>query len=179
MIDVICACLNDYELCSITLAAIEDKFGYDRIMDGKIAIPHELKVIFYVESCDGFARCNGFDSLLCMYCDHPFLEMAYREIGQKNQSEILGSILQAFPKKDRYPDYHLPFIDWPSCEEYLSEHPNFRRWIEEFDERSFEISQEKVEQNLSRYIRIHRKLLEPLLDNFVAQDSFKLVEQRK
>ncbi|MCG8599214.1 MAG: hypothetical protein MI807_03640 [Verrucomicrobiales bacterium] len=178
MIDTICASLNVYELCGTVRGAIEDKFGYDEIIEEEVDIPHELKVIFYVEMCEGFARCNGFDSLLCMYCDHTFLEKAYREIGQDDQSDLLGEVFQSFPKEDSYQGYHLPFVDWPSYEDYTKDRPEFQKKIKAFDNRFFEVAQEKVEQNLSRYIRIHRTQLESILDDLKTQHDFALVEQR-
>lgn len=179
MIDTICATLNDSELCQIVRGAIEDHFGYDEIIEPGAGVPYLYRVIHYVEACDGFARVNGFTSLMCMYCDHPFLAKAYRETGLEVLARIVEETLVLFPADHSdYDFYHYPFIDWPSFEAFIQLHPEFEATIAEFDKRYFRVDRMELEQALGRYIRIHRRVLLPLGEELQRQHEYELVRER-
>lgn len=143
----------DSALCTAICGAVEDRFGYDEIITGKAAMPNSWKVAFYVGCCEGFARVNGFDSLMGMFCDHRFLAASYCEVGLQTRADLVAESLALFPPEDRAEGYHYPFMDGHSFRQYLEARPHLGQAVERLNDRFFELPEKGVDQALASYIR--------------------------
>lgn len=143
----------DSALFGTIYGAIEDRFGYDEVIMGKAEMPHSWKVVFYAGCCEGFAGVNGFDSLMCMFCDHPFLAASYREVGLQDRADLVAESIAMFPLKDRAEGYHYPFVDCPSFRQYLEARPHLEQVIKSLNNRFFALPETVVDKALASYIR--------------------------
>lgn len=169
--------LNDAELSSLVRSAIEDRYGYDEVIKSG-DVPHLFRVIHYVEGCDGFAQVNGFNSLMCMYCDHRFLADAFREVGLEWHARVVTESIALFPESDRLRGYAYPFGDWREYEDYVRDKPQIQPQVDQLASNYLAFGCCDVERALSTHIRIHRRLIEPLAEHITKHREYQSVLDR-
>jgi hypothetical protein len=161
--------MDDFDLCDVISCAVEERYGYDVLVDWPESVALTHRVVHFVWSVTGFLACEGVARFFNLRCSHSAYPTCFDILGLGALAEELRKALALFPASDLGDTDALVahFGSWERIEELV-----------DTTESKLYAESEGIQQALAKYTRDNKPEFESLLPEIRKQRSYdELVER--
>ena len=92
-LDDIFSSLRDFDLADCISCVVEEKYGYEVLMQWPDSVPEVHRVVHFIWSNTGYAECEGYVMFMILDCHHAALPVAFRLVGLLDLANIVDLCL--------------------------------------------------------------------------------------